>query len=218
MATYGKVEYWEERYTREPEPFDWYQRWTGLKDLFVQYLEPSNQILHVGCGNSKLAEDMYEDGFLNSINIDISHTVIKAMQEKYTAKTTMRYLQMDAKKLSFEDNSVDAIIDKGTLDSVLCGENSTAFAQKVISEAYRVLAPHGTYFIVTYGQPPQRYPYLDRPEFNWEITVHQVPRPSIPTNPVPASEDRDQPNVHYIYACRKRSSEFKGNEVEIRYG
>lgn len=33
MAQYGRSEYWDERYTRDPEPFDWYQRWAGLKDV-----------------------------------------------------------------------------------------------------------------------------------------------------------------------------------------
>ena len=206
MAQYGKVEYWEERYTRDTEAFDWYQRWTGLKDIFVQYISPNQQILHVGCGNSKLSEEMLEDGFLNSVNIDISQVVIKAMQEKYRDKSSMRFMHMDAKKLEFEEQTFDAIIDKGTLDSVLCGENSTAFTQKVISEANRVLAPGGVYIVVTYGQPPHRYPYLDKPEFNWEITVHQVPKPTIPTNPTISTDDRDQPNVHYLYVCKKKAS------------
>ena len=36
MAQYGKVAYWDERYTKDPEPFDWYQRYSGIRDLINQ--------------------------------------------------------------------------------------------------------------------------------------------------------------------------------------
>ena len=207
MAQYGKAEYWEERYTRDAEPFDWYQRWSGVKDIVSQYISATQQILHVGCGNSRLSEEMYDDGFLNSINIDISQVVVKAMQEKYRDKTSMRYLHMDCRNMEFEDKTFDAAVDKGTLDAILCGENSTAHAQKLISEVYRVLSPTGVYIVVSYGQPPHRYPYLDKPEFNWEITVHQVQKPTIASNAALATDDKDQPNVHYIYVCKKRGND-----------
>ncbi|CAG9332810.1 unnamed protein product [Blepharisma stoltei] len=204
MAQYGKAEYWEERYTRDAEPFDWYQRWSGIKDVLTQYVFPTHQILHLGCGNSRLSEEMYDEGFINSINIDISQVVIKAMQEKYRDKQTMRFLHMDGRNMEFDDATFDAVIDKGTLDAILCGENSTAHANKMISEVYRVLSPTGVYVVISYGQPPHRYPYLDKPELNWEITVHQVQKPTIASTAALATDDRDQPNVHYIYVCKKR--------------
>ena len=52
MAQYGKPEYWEDRYQkyasltltkyfRDKEPFDWYQRYTGIKDIVTQYIQPT---------------------------------------------------------------------------------------------------------------------------------------------------------------------------------
>lgn len=38
---------------RDPEPFDWYQRYSGLKDLIGQYVKKSDHILMSGCGNSR---------------------------------------------------------------------------------------------------------------------------------------------------------------------
>ena len=29
----GKTSYWDERYTKDPEPFDWYQRYSGIQEL-----------------------------------------------------------------------------------------------------------------------------------------------------------------------------------------
>jgi hypothetical protein len=37
----------------DPEPFDWYQRYSGLKDLLGQYVKKSDHILMSGCGNSR---------------------------------------------------------------------------------------------------------------------------------------------------------------------
>ena len=87
MAQYGKASYWDERYTKVPEPFDWYQRYSGVKDLIQQYVKRTDHILMLGCGNSRLSEDMYDDGFTTVANIDISKVVIDQMVEKYRDKT-----------------------------------------------------------------------------------------------------------------------------------
>ena len=53
MAQYGKSEYWEDRYQKDKEPFDWYQRYSGLKDIITQHVQPQFSILNVGAGNSR---------------------------------------------------------------------------------------------------------------------------------------------------------------------
>ena len=35
MAHYGKVEYWEDRYDKDREQYDWYQRYSGCKDMIT---------------------------------------------------------------------------------------------------------------------------------------------------------------------------------------
>ena len=43
MANYGKVEYWEDRYQKDKEQFDWLQRYfpplgnTIMRDVIAQY-------------------------------------------------------------------------------------------------------------------------------------------------------------------------------------
>ena len=54
LAHYGKIEYWEERYTRRSEPFDWYQVYEGVKDIITQYMTKTDKILNVGCGNFRI--------------------------------------------------------------------------------------------------------------------------------------------------------------------
>ena len=62
--------------------------------------------------------------------------------------------------MDFPEASFDAVVDKATLDSVLCGENSTANVNKMISEVHRVLGKNGVYLVVSYGQPEFRLTYL----------------------------------------------------------
>ena len=33
---YGKGDYWEERYNRDQEPFDWMQRYSGIKEYITK--------------------------------------------------------------------------------------------------------------------------------------------------------------------------------------
>ena len=39
-------------YFRQPEPFDWYQVYSGIKDVITQYINKNDKILNVGAGNS----------------------------------------------------------------------------------------------------------------------------------------------------------------------
>lgn len=67
---------------------------------------------------------MYDDGFLNLINIDISKTVIRAMASRTADRKSMRWEVMSCTAMTLGDATVDAVLDKGTMDSLLCGENS----------------------------------------------------------------------------------------------
>lgn len=65
---------------------------------------------------------MFDDGYENITNIDISQTSIKAMNELYKEKgPNYKYIQMDVRAMEFAENSFDAVVDKGTFDSVVVG-------------------------------------------------------------------------------------------------
>jgi len=86
MAYYCKSDYWEERYKKNLTVFEWYQNYDALKDLLHNYLEPTHEILNIGCGNSKMSEEMYNDGFTNISNVDNSYTIVKRMNDHYKDK------------------------------------------------------------------------------------------------------------------------------------
>eukprot|EP00397_Hematodinium_sp_SG-2012_P030802 GEMP01032647.1.p1 GENE.GEMP01032647.1~~GEMP01032647.1.p1 ORF type:complete len:238 (+),score=53.70 GEMP01032647.1:38-751(+) len=198
MAQYGKLQYWDDRYTRDPEPFDWYQRWEGLKDVLKDIIQPNHSILMLGSGNSRLSEELYEEGYTNISNIDISMVVTKAMKEKYQDKN-MTYAQMDARQMDFPKDHFSIVLDKGTLDSILCGEGSTQNAQKALNEISRVLLPNGVFICISHGEPSYRLTYLHRPEFGWNVTVQTVVKPMMGM----VSTMDEQSNVHYVYVCTK---------------
>jgi len=194
--------YWQERYTKDPEPFDWYQRYSGLKDkLLGAGLKQGHNILNIGCGNSRLTEDMYEDGFTSITNIDISSVVIEAMKEKHKASAGLTWEVMNATKLEFEDEIFDFVVDKGTMDSVLCGEGSTSNVQKMLSEIMRVLKPNGTLFMVSYGVPDNRLVYLEAEDYPWKVSVSTVAKPTVSAVAVPDSKEGS--SAHYIYVAHK---------------
>jgi len=192
-ADYGKADYWDERYSTrcDGDTFDWYQRWSALKPFLEPKLKLDSNILMVGCGNSTLSIDMYNNGYKNITNIDISGVVINQMAEKYPIMT---WIKMDVMKMStLEGKTFDVVIDKGTLDAILCGDNSTANAEAMLREISRLLSRNGVFFEITYGLPENRMNHLNKSILNWTINTDKIGK----------SNDSKEPDCHYIYICTK---------------
>lgn len=79
MPNYGDPKYWDKRYSdNEGTVFDWLEDYQSLKPLLDEFIpnKETARILIIGCGNAPLSEDMYDDGYKNIFNIDISSVVI----------------------------------------------------------------------------------------------------------------------------------------------
>ncbi|KAJ8500533.1 hypothetical protein OPV22_011085 [Ensete ventricosum] len=219
---YGEPSYWDQRYQSDPGTFDWYQKYPSLAPLFDRYLLRHHRLLLVGCGNSALGESMVDDGYQDVVNIDISSVVIEAMQKKHMDKQGLKYINMDVRDMSlFQSSSFDAVIDKGTLDSLMCGHDAMQNATKMLLEVDRVLKDKGVYILITYGGPSYRL-YMLRTIQHWAISLHVIdrvekgpgPKTWTLTNPVPLNTDGSSiatllgsnPEVHYIYVCTKLES------------
>ncbi|CAM9519570.1 unnamed protein product [Phaeothamnion confervicola] len=50
---------------------------------------------------------------------------------------------MDAMHMHYGDGSVDFVLDKSMLDTLLCYANGTASVNAMLNEAFRVLRPGG---------------------------------------------------------------------------
>ena len=127
----------------------------------------------VGCGNSKLSSQMYNSNFKNIINIDISDVVIGKMKKQFP---DMKWQEMDATKMDFEDNYFDCSIDKGTLDAIMCGNDPSPPA-KLIKEMHRVTKVGGHYCIITHGDPESRMGYFEKfknEKYDFEIKCEKI--------------------------------------------
>ena len=96
MPNYGEANYWDERYLKQSSTtFDWLESWTDIQNIIeynavdglfnkefpadqeaAEKIKENCRTLNLGCGNSVLPEDMYDDGYLNIDNVDISEVCI----------------------------------------------------------------------------------------------------------------------------------------------
>ncbi|KAJ3307684.1 hypothetical protein HDV04_002761, partial [Boothiomyces sp. JEL0838] len=115
---YGTYEYWESRYKIDSLSFDWFKSYSFIKKFINEHIKREDRIVHLGCGNSNLSTEMYDDGYTNQINVDYSPTVIQMMKER---DPRMEWITGDIFKLDsiFEKESIDCCLDKGTMDALL---------------------------------------------------------------------------------------------------
>lgn len=114
-------------------------------------------ILVLGCGNSKLGEDLLDEGWEGPVvQADVSSRAIEAMSlrcEERLQTGDMQLVQDDATVLSaFNDNSVSACIDKGLVDALFCADDHDACAS-VLQSVNRVLKPGGIFVVFSFSRP-----------------------------------------------------------------
>lgn len=209
MPNYGDASYWEDRYkSSENTTFDWLENYSALKDIIssLNISKETGQILNLGCGNSEFSEHMYDDGYRNIKNIDISHNVIKTMAERNKDKEGMIYEVMDVRDLKYEDNSFDLAVDKSTIDALLCGEDAFINVAKMIKEVQRVLKVGGYYMIVSYGTPEYRMLHLNRKFEKFKIEILKIEKDFV--------EEDGYDKHHYIYLCQKLEG---ADEISQKY-
>eukprot|EP00268_Persea_americana_P045233 TRINITY_DN4604_c0_g2_i17.p1 TRINITY_DN4604_c0_g2~~TRINITY_DN4604_c0_g2_i17.p1 ORF type:complete len:192 (-),score=28.89 TRINITY_DN4604_c0_g2_i17:235-810(-) len=140
---YSDALYWDSRYISEAGSFDWYQRYPDLRPFVRRYIPTSSTVLMVGCGNAVMSEDMVKDGYEDIMNIDISPVAIDMMRKKYENIPHLKYMQMDVRDMSFfPDESFDSVIDKGTLDSLMCGTTAPISVSQMLGEVSRFRLHH----------------------------------------------------------------------------
>lgn len=164
-------------------------------------------VLEVGCGDAPLGQDLatsiQEFGSKNGSNpskiikkvvcLDYSKNVIDTMkqeqeqqQEQSKEKTIpVHYEVGDARKLSYENESFEVILEKGTLDAMLSdsdGQGQTN-CRKIVSECARVLTIGGYIIIISHlnAQVESGLAWLNdvivpglraSGKFEWLIEVH----------------------------------------------
>ena len=201
---YGKATYWDDRYEIEKEEntyYDWLANWEDIKPIMETQVmkdlykpqkthggdriiyrpqdapKGKSKILNIGCGNSQMTEEMYDEGYTDITNIDISAFCIEQMKAiNLESRPLMKWLTMDCTKMDeFSDNSFDIIIDKSTIDALLC-DHDTPFVTvaKSLYEMQRVLKPSGYLITISFGPPEHRVFHLTNEHLVFDFLRIQV--------------------------------------------
>jgi ubiquinone/menaquinone biosynthesis C-methylase UbiE len=144
-------------------------------------------ILMLGCGNSRMGEEMIEKGWRGPlIQVDVSSRVVESMSQRcghLIQQGHMNFIQDDATELSaFRPNMMQACLDKGLVDALFCADEFEQ-CQRVLNSVHRVLKPGGNLLVWSFSRPDFLLPrILDTSKVKqtrnmWEeIQIHELSR------------------------------------------
>eukprot|EP00002_Diphylleia_rotans_P019990 TRINITY_DN3876_c0_g1_i2.p1 TRINITY_DN3876_c0_g1~~TRINITY_DN3876_c0_g1_i2.p1 ORF type:complete len:207 (+),score=52.21 TRINITY_DN3876_c0_g1_i2:60-680(+) len=180
---YKTKEYWDLRYQKSDVPFDWFKGYAQLKPVLGSIIEPHHRILNAGCGNSELSRELYQDGCKSVVGVDFSPICIEQMKQRHTEFPELEWLVMDVMSMDgIADESFDVVIDKGTIDAIMCERGDVwevdpaikHDVDRVVSEYYRVLKKGGYCIYITFGQPHFRRQYFLEKKFDWTFETKTI--------------------------------------------
>ena len=191
LPPYGDAEYWEKRYTEDPEVFEWYQDPEALLPTCKEVVDPEGRVLVIGTGNSQLAPLLAQNGFENVTAIDFVRPCIVKSRRRNREVEGITWKVMDVRKLAYGDGEFQAVLDKGTLDCLFyLGE---ADVMTAMTEIARVLKKRGVYVCVSCCPPEARRKWFDRPA-DLRIELEKV---------IELKKPLESEEPHYVYIIRK---------------
>ncbi|KAL9689097.1 hypothetical protein QQ045_033528 [Rhodiola kirilowii] len=195
LGDFTSKENWDKffRIRGSDDSFEWYAEWGQLREPLLSYLSFSGdgsgfdsvdgderfrmQILVPGCGNSKLSEHLYDEGFRCIVNIDFSKVVISDMlRRNIRVRPEMKWRVMDMTSMQFEDEAFDAVVDKGGLDALMEPELGSQLGDQYLSEVKRVLKPQGRFVCLTLAESHVIGLLFSKFRFGWEVSMHIIPQ------------------------------------------
>ncbi|MED6130775.1 hypothetical protein PIB30_003795 [Stylosanthes scabra] len=188
LGDFTSKENWDKFFTIRgtDDPFEWYAEWHFLRDPLLSHLPPSAdggdaapQLLIPGCGNSRLSEHLYDAGYTALTNIDFSKVVISDMlRRNVRLRPHMRWRVMDMTNMQLEDESFDAIIDKGGLDALMEPELGPKLGNQYLSEVKRVLKPGGKFLCLTLAESHVLGLLFSKFRLGWKMSFDSIPMKS----------------------------------------
>tara|TARA_A100001015_G_C14868345_1_gene663293 strand:+ start:221 stop:979 length:759 start_codon:yes stop_codon:yes gene_type:complete len=182
VTEYGEAKYWDDRYSQY-SPFDWLLEYKHFKEAgMTSFFRKNDMFVMLGCGSARFSSEMYDDGYENIYNIDLSQVVINDEQAKNAHRVNMHYDVMDVQNLDFDDEQFDVSIDKSTMDCLFCCSGSTHIISNMMTEAWRTLKPGGLFMTISLHEEEKVLPYIQLDEhgneFPWKkVEVLNVPNP-----------------------------------------
>jgi SAM-dependent methyltransferase len=183
-AQYAEPNWWESEY-QKCKPGDAYEWFTGgahhLQRLIALIPPSTRSVLNLGCGISRLQEAIYDAGFREITNVDVSPSCIALMSGCDTRGMKWQIANL-MEPFPFQSGAFDFAFDKGTLDSLIVDgadkwepeDEVYETAAQYLREIARVLAPGGVFVQISFGQPHFRRRLFERDEFHWKVDVHTL--------------------------------------------
>ncbi len=141
------------------EPYEWHSSLDH--DVVLQHAERGGSILFVGCGTSAMPLELYDlhEGKSHIICLDYSPSCIQQLAQSWgSTRSNMSFVAGDATRLentsmpdiADSDEGIDAIIDKGLIDALMCGEGWNGDVERLLASAAKQLRPNGLYILASY--------------------------------------------------------------------
>lgn len=205
---------------------NWYVAYKAMATALRQHLggHCAAAVLHIGCGLSALAEDMRLDG------LSEHHTAFD-FAEACVASQPRRHgrLVMDAGRLALRYECVDCVIDKATLDAMLCYDDDISSDDEqnerpivvtaMRDEILRVLRDGGLYLLLSCHEPATVLAYLQEAEDAGEallltacVVILEGGLPERSDGPREGSDG--QVRTSYLYCCKLFKSSDDNGHVE----
>jgi SAM-dependent methyltransferase len=224
-AQYGRVQFWDERYLVETEPFEWYHGYDYYRDPILENIELEKKVLVAGCGTSNMPEDMAEDGYTDVIAQDISRIAIKNQIARTDHIESIKCVTGNMTDMDLEDEEIEAVIDKALLDSLFCSDNGETDVAQYVNEVIRILSPTGVFIVISRMIPEEALPMLEQFDIEepyytpWLIEVQAMLKPKEFEG---ERLDPDDPeSLYWVYICRKKEvmvtqKKIKENKLKLK--
>ncbi|KAI8469001.1 MAG: S-adenosyl-L-methionine-dependent methyltransferase [Monoraphidium minutum] len=176
QVPYAEPSYWEARYGQEHQPFEWFLGYTALRRVLRSFLSKRKPVLQIGCGTSNIQEGMARSGW-SVVNIDIASNVIEQLSALHAGVPGLSYAVADCRDMpQYSDCEFGSVLDKGTVDALLCSKDGVQNVSGMFSEASRVLTPGGVFLLVSLGDPARRLCLLCCERYDWTVQVVLLPK------------------------------------------
>ena len=86
----------------------------------------------------------------------------------------MKWDTMDCREMTYADESFDLIIDKSTIDALLCGSFAYLNVAIMLKECQRVLKTGGYYMAISYGVPDNREFHFVREHLKFQLNTYKI--------------------------------------------
>lgn len=187
----------------------WWQGFGG----FNQYVEPSDKVLDLGCGNGRMAE-IFADSQIEYLGVDNSEELIKIAKQRFADKSWIRFGVADALTIDYQDQ-FDLVLMMAVLHHVPTKE----LRLRALKNVYNSLKPGGRLVISNWNLWQV---FGDRKKFRywrylWDYKektkrgVWGVSDAFVPWKPLAGD------NLRYVHSFRKREMKrlLKGVGFEV---